>query len=95
MDKKGALTGGYVDDRSTRLRLFNDVLALRAKLDDGMNRRAQLQKSLQTIEQEVSKEVTKMRKAEEEKEKERNAVETLAEDIRRSIIFFAVFSIFF
>ncbi len=85
VDRKGAITGGFVDRKASRLRLQSDITRLRAIVNGSSAEQEKIAAILQSIEQTIAQQVTAMRKAEEQKEKERSAVESLAQDIQSLI----------
>ncbi len=82
VDRKGAITGGFVDRKTSRLRLQVQVSQLRNAARDEAVQHEKVRLSLQEEEASIAQHVTAMRKAEEQKEKERSAVESLAQEIQ-------------
>lgn len=48
MNRKGALTGGYVDQRVSRLEAMNNIRKWRGKLDELGAEHAKIQKTLES-----------------------------------------------
>ena len=82
VDRKGAITGGFVDRKASRLRLQSEIARLRTAAQESAAQQAAVAAELQDTEQAIAQHTTAMRKAEEQKEKERAAVESLAQEIQ-------------
>jgi structural maintenance of chromosome 3 (chondroitin sulfate proteoglycan 6) len=82
VDRKGAITGGFVDRKASRLRLQVQLSELRSVARRDAEEQESIRTALQEEEAKIAQHVTAMRKAEEQKEKERSAVESLAQEIQ-------------
>jgi structural maintenance of chromosome 3 (chondroitin sulfate proteoglycan 6) len=82
VDRKGAITGGFVDRKVSRLRLQGEISRLRTIVNGSASEQEKIQTALQKIEGLIAKNITNMRKADEQKEKERSTVELLAQEIQ-------------
>jgi structural maintenance of chromosome 3 (chondroitin sulfate proteoglycan 6) len=82
VDRKGAITGGFVDRKASRLRLQDEVGRLRSAAKHDELELNKVAAALRDEEAAVAQHVTAMRKAEEQKERERSAVESLAQQIQ-------------
>ncbi|RVX73451.1 hypothetical protein B0A52_03093 [Exophiala mesophila] len=81
-DKKGALTGGYHDVRSSRLKATKAVLAAREKFDALQVESNDIKKKIEKIDQTVTKSVGEVQKLEQKKNQSQSNQRMQKQDIR-------------
>lgn len=84
-DKKGALTGGYHDVRSSRLKATKAVLAAREKFEAIKLESADIKKQIEKIDQTITKAVGEIQKFEQQKNQSQGNQKLLRQEIRNKM----------
>lgn len=82
-DRKGALTGGYHDNRNSRLDGLVRYKAARDELERVTNRKDEIRQELQRIDQMVTKAMSELQKVEQKRSQLENGYGPLREQLRR------------
>lgn len=83
VDRKGALTGGFLDRRVSRLRMQAEVAKYRAAVQQCQEGQERVAEQLAKAEQDIARHMTAMQKAEAQKEKDLALAEASSEELKR------------
>ncbi|KAL1296696.1 hypothetical protein AAFC00_000172 [Neodothiora populina] len=81
-DKKGALTGGFHDPRSSRLDGVSKVTQLRDEYERHRDRKNQIQRELEALDQQVTRAVSNLQKLEQRQQQVGSSYGPLQQDLR-------------
>ena len=81
-DKKGAFTGGSIDTRHSRLQAVRDVSKWRDECDTHRNRSAEIKRTLEKKDQEITRAVGELQKLEQKRTQQENSYGPLRQEIR-------------
>ncbi|GAB7341757.1 hypothetical protein MBLNU457_g0090t2 [Dothideomycetes sp. NU457] len=81
-DKKGALTGGYHDQRKSRLDACKDVNKWRDDYDNQQERADEIRRACEKLDQEITRAISNLLKAEQKKEQSENGYGPLLKELR-------------
>ena len=81
-DKKGAFTGGSVDNRHSRLQAVRDVSKWRDECDIHRNRSAEIKRTLEKKDQEITRAVGELQKLEQKRTQQENSYGPLRQEIQ-------------
>ncbi|CAF9913597.1 MAG: Structural maintenance of chromosomes protein 3 [Heterodermia speciosa] len=81
-DKKGAFTGGSIDTRHSRLQAVRDVSKWRDECDAHRNRSAEIKRTLEKKDQEITRAVGELQKLEQKRTQQENSYGPLRQEIR-------------
>jgi len=84
-DKKGALTGGYVDPRQSRLDGVRNLTKWRDELEAYRQRASDIRRQLEQKDQEVTRAVGELQKAEQRRQQQENSYGPLQQDLRAKL----------
>ena len=84
-DKKGALTGGFVDTRQSRLKATKALTQARDRFDAISLEKSQLEKELVTMDQKITKAVGDIQKAEQQRNQARGNQRHLRDTLRSKL----------
>ena len=84
-DKKGALTGGFHDPRSSRLEAMRTVLKWRAEHDSRKAREAEIRKELQVMDQKVTRAMGELQKLEQRKHQATSSHSPLRQELKSKL----------
>ncbi|KAJ3438560.1 structural maintenance of chromosomes protein [Anaeramoeba flamelloides] len=79
--KKGALTGGYINQKKSRLRCMKSIRQVREKISDTNKKAKKTNESLETVDQEISQVIGEIEKQENNLTSLTNTLEQLEEEI--------------
>ena len=81
-DKKGAFTGGSIDTRHSRLQAVRDVSRWRDECDTHRSRSAEIKRTLEKKDQEITRAVGELQKLEQKRTQQENSYGPLRQEIR-------------
>jgi structural maintenance of chromosome 3 (chondroitin sulfate proteoglycan 6) len=81
-DKKGALTGGFHDPRSSRLEAMGNVLKWRNEYDTQKARDAEIKKEVQIMDQRVTRAMGELQKLEQRKQQAQSSHSPLRQELK-------------
>ena len=81
-DKKGAFTGGSIDTRHSRLQAVRDVSKWRDECDTHRSRSAEIKRTLEKKDQEITRAVGELQKLEQKRTQQENSYGPLRQEIR-------------
>lgn len=81
-DKKGAFTGGSIDNRQSRLQAVRDVSKWRDECDTHRNRSVEIKRTLEKKDQEITRAVGELQKLEQKRTQQENSYGPLRQEIR-------------
>jgi structural maintenance of chromosome 3 (chondroitin sulfate proteoglycan 6) len=81
-DKKGALSGGYHDPRSSRLEAVRNVTKWREELDSKKARNTTIKKDLDHLDQQITKAVGELQKLEQRRQQVQNSNGPLRQELK-------------
>jgi len=84
-DKKGALTGGFHDPRSSRLEAMGNVLKWRSEYDAQKARDAEIKKEVQIMDQKVTRAMGELQKLEQRKQQAQSSHSPLRQELKSKI----------
>ena len=84
-DKKGALTGGFHDPRSSRLEAMGNVLKWRNEYDTQKARDAEIKKEVQIMDQKVTRAMGELQKLEQRKQQAQSSHSPLRQELKSKI----------
>jgi len=84
-DKKGALTGGYFDPRQSRLEGIKKLTEWRDKYDQQREHATRLQRNIESTDQEVTRAVSDLQKAEQRRQQQENSYGPLQQELRNTL----------
>jgi len=84
-DKKGALTGGYVDPRQSRLDGVRNLTKWRDELEAHRQRASDIRRQIEQKDQEVTRAVGELQKAERRRQQQENSYGPLQQDLRTKL----------
>jgi structural maintenance of chromosome 3 (chondroitin sulfate proteoglycan 6) len=85
VEKRGALTGGFHDPRSSRLEASRNVLRLREELEASRARDGDIEREVRQLDQKVTKTVGELQQLEQEKQQLRSNHEPLREELNSKL----------
>lgn len=81
-DKKGAFTGGSIDNRHSRLQAVRDVIKWRDECDTLRIRSAEIKRTLEKKDQEITRAVGELQKIEQQRTQQENSYGRLRQELR-------------
>ncbi|KAI9741055.1 MAG: Structural maintenance of chromosomes protein 3 [Cirrosporium novae-zelandiae] len=84
-DKKGALTGGFHDPRSSRLEGVRNVSKWREEYESLRNRSIELRRSLERMDQEITRAVGELQKLEQKRQQIQNSYLPLRQELKAKV----------
>lgn len=84
-DKKGALTGGFYDPRHSRLEAMRNVSKWRDEYEAQRNRGSEIKRNLERLDQEITRAVGELQKAEQKRQQSDNSYGPLRLELRSKI----------
>jgi len=85
-DKKGALSGGYIDPRQSRIEAVQALFKLRGEEETHRARTAELRRDIEALDQEISRAVGELQKAEQRRIQSENNYEPLQQELRSKLL---------
>jgi len=85
-DKKGALSGGYIDPRQSRIEAVQALFKLRGEEETHRARTEQLRREIEALDQEISRAVGELQKAEQRRTRSENSYEPLQQELRSRLL---------
>lgn len=85
VEKRGALTGGFHDPRSSRLEASRNVMRLRDDLEKSRARDGEIEKEVRQLDQRITKAVGSLQKLEQQKQQLRSNHEPLREELSNKL----------
>ena len=86
VEKRGALTGGFHDPRSSRLETSRNVMKLREELDTSRSRDSEIEREVRQLDQRITKAVGELQKLEHQKQQLRGNHEPLREELKSKVM---------
>jgi structural maintenance of chromosome 3 (chondroitin sulfate proteoglycan 6) len=87
VEKRGALTGGFHDPRSSRLEASHKVMILREELEKTRARDGEIEKEVRQLDQRITKAVGELQQLEQQKQDLRSNHEPLREELKNKLAF--------
>lgn len=87
VEKRGALTGGFHDPRSSRLEGSSNVTRLRKELEENQARERDIESEVRKLDQRITKSVGDLQQFEQKKQQVRNSHEPLKEELKSKLGF--------
>jgi len=84
-DKKGALTGGFYDPRHSRLEAIRNVSKWREEYEAKRSRGAEIQRNRERLDQEITRAVGELQKAEQKRQQSDNSYGPLRLELRSKV----------
>lgn len=81
-DKKGALSGGYIDQRASRLKAVKMVTELRQTYEEAVANKDKITKQLAKLDQTITKAISEVQKIEQKLRQERDGSGPLRQDLQ-------------
>jgi structural maintenance of chromosome 3 (chondroitin sulfate proteoglycan 6) len=85
VEKRGALTGGFHDPRSSRLEGSHNVMKLREELESSRARDSEIEREVRQLDQRITKAVGELQQLEQQKQQLRSSHEPLREDLKSKL----------
>jgi structural maintenance of chromosome 3 (chondroitin sulfate proteoglycan 6) len=85
VEKRGALTGGFHDPRSSRLEASRNVVRLREELENGRARDGEIEREVRQVDQRITKAVGALQQLDQQKERLRSNHEPLREELNSKL----------
>ncbi|KAF7511110.1 hypothetical protein GJ744_005341 [Endocarpon pusillum] len=85
VEKRGALTGGFHDPRSSRLEASRNVMRLREELETSRARDGEIEREVRQLDQRITKTVGELQKLEQQKQQLRSNHEPLKEELNSKL----------
>lgn len=85
-DKKGALTGGYIDPRQSRLDAVKTMTKWKAQCEEHTQRLREITKQLETLAQDVTQSVSDLQKAEQKKQQFEKCYGPMQQELRSRVL---------
>lgn len=85
-DKKGALSGGFVDPRQSRIEAVQALSKLRNDSDSHRARGEELRREIESLDQEITRAVGELQKVEQKRTQSENSFEPLQQELRSRLL---------
>lgn len=85
VEKRGALTGGFHDPRSSRLEASRNVMRLREELETSRARDGEIEKGVRLVDQGITKAVGELQQLDQQKQRLRSNHEPLREELNSKL----------
>eukprot|EP00301_Raphidiophrys_heterophryoidea_P004522 c11960_g1_i1.p1 GENE.c11960_g1_i1~~c11960_g1_i1.p1 ORF type:complete len:1246 (-),score=410.48 c11960_g1_i1:60-3728(-) len=83
VNRKGAITGGFIDQRTSRIRCLKQIKSSRDVLDQCRQQRTDLDQERQELDQRISQVMSEMQKEETQRARNTDSVKTLSNELER------------